>query len=63
VLKIFDILGNEVKTLVNRVQASGIKRVVWDGKNSSGSGVGSGVFIYRLTVNRHTYSKKMVLLR
>ncbi len=63
VLKIFDTLGNEVKTLVNRVQASGIKRVVWDGKNSSGSDVGSGIFIYRLTVNRRSDSKKMVLLR
>ncbi len=49
--------------MVNEVQTTGYKTVVWDGKNNAGSDVGSGVFIYRLVVNQRSYSKKMALLR
>ncbi len=62
-LKIFDILGNEVKTLVNGIQTPGIQTVNWDGKNSDGNDVGSGVFIYRLITAGQVISKKMILIR
>ena len=47
-LKIFDILGREIATLVNEVKSPSSHIVEWDGKNSSGQKVGSGVYFYKL---------------
>lgn len=63
VLKIFDILGQEVKTLVNEFQEQEAKSVTWDGKNNHGQLVPSGQYIYRLFANGHTQSAKSLLLK
>ncbi len=66
VLKIYDLLGHEVRTLVNEDQASGSKSVAWDSLDNSGRRVSSGVYFYRLhTAGSKTpkQSKKMLLLR
>ena len=47
-LKIFDMLGQEIRTLVNKNQSAGNYSVVWNGKNSLGESVGSGVYFYQL---------------
>jgi len=47
-LKIYDLLGREVKTLVDAQQDVGRYAVTWDGTTSSGHSVSSGVYIYRL---------------
>ncbi|MDI6765535.1 MAG: S8 family serine peptidase [Bacteroidota bacterium] len=62
-LKIYDILGREVATLVNEIQDAGFKSVEWDA-----SGMGSGIFFYKLTAGASTGSaytevKKMVLMQ
>ncbi len=62
-LKIYNVLGQAVKTLVNRTQNPGKYTVVWDGKNNSGEIAGSGVYICRLISGGNVYSKKMILIR
>ena len=57
-LKVYDILGKEVATLVNREQAPGNYKVQFNGDNLS-----SGVYLYRLTYGDFIQSKSMVLLK
>jgi hypothetical protein len=63
-LKIYDILGREVVTLVNGIQTAGEHIVQWDGKNSSGQKVGSGVYFYELkSGNNFISTKKLILMK
>lgn len=48
-LKVFNILGQEVTTLVNDVQTAGHNAVVWNGRNAAGSVVCTGTYFYQLT--------------
>ncbi len=57
-LKIFDVLGREIATLVNEEKPEGRYEV-----NFSSKGIASGVYIYRMKVNDFIESKKMILLR
>jgi hypothetical protein len=62
VVKIFDLLGRELATLINSYQLAGHNSVVWDGLNDEGADISSGVFFYSLSVDgMHSY-KKMLLL-
>jgi len=63
VLKIYNVKGQEVRSLVNNTQSVGEKSIVWDGLNNSGQEVSSGVYIYKLQTKDFTQSKKMLLLR
>ncbi|MBN1481224.1 T9SS C-terminal target domain-containing protein [candidate division KSB1 bacterium] len=60
-LKIYDILGREVVTLVNENLKPGVYNVTWDAKNSSGSNIVSGAYFYRLAVGNQTVARKMLL--
>ena len=63
-LKVYDILGNEVKTLVaNEKMAKGSYEVTWNGLNNAGSKVASGQYIYRLEYGNFSKSMKMTLLK
>ena len=62
-LDIFNSLGEYIITLVNQNYSPGKYVTVWNGRNSSGNQVNSGVYIYRLTTNNFTKSKRMVLLK
>lgn len=55
---IYDILGREVKTLVNEQQQPGSYTIKWDASN-----VSSGVYFYQLKTKDYTNTKKMILLR
>jgi hypothetical protein len=57
-LKVYDVLGREVKTLVNERQNPGIRTVNLDGGN-----LPSGVYFYRIVAGGYTSMKKMVLLK
>jgi len=57
-LKIYDVLGNEVVTLVNEPQPAGVFTVQFDG-----STLASGMYIYKLMTENFTTSKKMMLLK
>ncbi len=60
---IYDVLGREVKTLVNDKQAPGVHNLIWDGLNSSGQQVASGIYFYRITAGSNVQAKKMLLLK
>jgi hypothetical protein len=63
-LKIYNVAGQLVKTLVNDVRTPGITHVVsWDGRNNTGQSVSSGVYFYKLVTKDFTQTKKMVLLK
>jgi hypothetical protein len=62
-LKIYNILGQEVTTLVNEVQSAGQYKVQWNGKNSAGQKVCSGVYLYRLQAGSFISTKKLLLLK
>ncbi len=57
-LKIYDILGKEVATLVNEVKTQGRYEATFDA-----SSFASGVYLYRLNVNDYIDVKKMILLK
>lgn len=62
-LKIFDIAGQEIRTLVNEQQSAGTKTVVWDGRDHSGRLVSSGIYVYQLQASNAVRSRKMLLVR
>ena len=62
-LKVYDILGNEVATLVNEEKEPGSYEVTFDSYSSAGMNLASGVYIYRLQASEFSDTKKMVLLR
>jgi hypothetical protein len=57
-LKVYNITGNEVATLINQVKGAGTYNVEFNGKNLS-----SGVYFYKLTAGKFTAVRKMILLR
>ena len=63
ILEVFDLLGNKVKTLTNNNYAQGEQRLVWNGLDELGNKVNSGIYIYRITSDKLTESKRMVLLK
>jgi len=57
-LKVYNMLGQEVKTLVNEVRWAGTHEVVFDA-----AGLPSGVYLYKLSAGRYLDTKKMVLMK
>lgn len=65
-LKIYNLLGEEVKTLVRAEQGTGNYHVRWDATNNAGAGVTSGIYFYKIEVtgtSSFTDTKKMMLIR
>jgi hypothetical protein len=62
-IKIYDMLGREVKTLVNSEQNAGILNVQWNGENDFGSKVSSGAYIFMIKTGDFFQAKKMILLK
>ena len=62
-LKVYDILGNEVATLVNENKKAGEYSVKWNGLNSSGTQVSSGIYFYRISAGSFIQVKKMVFMK
>jgi hypothetical protein len=62
-LKVYNILGQVVKTLVNEPKLPGIYYQIWDGKNEQGEKVSSGLYFYQLRAGNYSETKKMVLLK
>jgi len=63
VLQVYNVLGQQVKMLMNDVQEAGRHTVVWDGTDGHGKAVAGGIYIYRLQVNGRSFSKKMILIK
>lgn len=62
-LVIYDLLGKEVKTLLNEELEAGEHSVTWDGKNEFGNIAASGVYFYRLASGTFISTRKIVFLR
>ena len=60
---IYDMLGRQVKTVVNTTQEAGFKSVIWDATNSQGKSVSAGVYFYQIQVGGFVQTRKMVLLK
>jgi hypothetical protein len=57
-LKVYDVIGKEVASLVNENKGQGSYSVVFDGTNLT-----SGLYIYQLKVNSFIETKKMILMK
>ncbi|MDH4222589.1 MAG: cohesin domain-containing protein, partial [candidate division Zixibacteria bacterium] len=62
-LKIYNIKGQLVKTLFEEEKLAGDYSIIWDGKDTSGNEVASGIYFYRLKALDYSETKKMILLR
>jgi hypothetical protein len=62
-LKIYNILGQKVRTLVDEPKGRGSYEVIWDGKDDLGRDVASGIYFYQLTAGDYKETKKMTLVR
>jgi photosystem II stability/assembly factor-like uncharacterized protein len=62
-LKIYNLLGEEVTTLLSASLLSGFQSVEWDGRDNNGHRVASGTYIYRLQAGGFTESRQMVFLK
>jgi hypothetical protein len=60
---IYDMLGRQVRTLVNQTQDAGFKSVLWNAIDSFGSPVSAGVYLYQIQAGEFVQTKKMVLLK
>lgn len=62
-LVIFDMLGKEVRQLVNLKQDAGYKSVQWNATDNSGRTVEAGTYLYQIRVGKYVQTKRMVLLK
>ena len=62
-LKVFDVTGREIRTLLNEERPAGRGQVVWDGRNDRGVPVASGAYFYTLRFGNFQKTNKMVLLK
>ncbi len=62
-IKVYDILGHEVKTLVCSKYQPGSYTVIWDGKNENGLSVASGTYLVRMQTGEFVDTRKILLLK
>ena len=62
-LSVFNVEGRLVKRLVSEHQRSGVYRVNWNGKDSRGNPVSSGIYFCRISIGSYDTSRKMILMR
>ena len=63
VIKIYNLLGSEVKTLVEEDKNAGFHVLTWDATDNYGSKVSSGIYYYRITAGKFNSTKKMILMK
>lgn len=62
-ITIFNEVGQQIKTLVDEVKSPGNYTIEWDGMDSNGNRLSSGLYFYQLKVGNSTSEKKMLLLK
>ena len=63
ILRIYNILGQEVRRLIEASQSAGVKSIDWDGMDDGGNIVSSGIYLYRLETDHRIKSRKMLFLK
>lgn len=62
-IKIYNILGRHVATLVNEDKPAGFYKVIWDGSDDCGHEVATGIYLYRFQAGSYVQTRKMMLLK
>ena len=66
-IDVFNVLGQRVRTLINREQPAGTYTIIWDGADDRGTALATGVYLYRLTAETaggaHVATGRMVMLK
>jgi hypothetical protein len=62
-INIYNLVGQQVRELINTTQDAGDYRVTWDGADDSGAKVASGVYIYRMSSGSFNSVKKMLMVK
>ncbi|MFZ2323023.1 MAG: LamG-like jellyroll fold domain-containing protein [Ignavibacteriaceae bacterium] len=62
-IEIFDVLGQKIRTLLNAEKSPGTYTVNWNGKNDFNDSVNSGIYFFKLSSEKYSDTKKMVLLK
>ena len=62
-LRVYDAMGREVRTLVDRRLTAGAHQAQWDGKDNSNRPVSSGAYYYKLRADQVEAAKRMLLLK
>ncbi|MBD3290190.1 T9SS type A sorting domain-containing protein, partial [candidate division KSB1 bacterium] len=63
ILTIYDLNGRQIRTLINEEQSPGHYTITWNATDSFGEKVSSGIYLYRLQVEKDVFSNKMILLK
>jgi hypothetical protein len=62
-LRIYNTLGQLVRTLVDQPYSAGSFSVIWDGRDDNGQPLASGIYIYKMTAGAFTAQHKLLLLK
>jgi hypothetical protein len=62
-LTVFNVLGQQVNTLISGDCPAGVNRIVWNGTDQGGQAAASGIYLYRLSAGETVLTRKMMLLK
>ncbi len=62
-IKVFDLRGKEISILYNGINTPGQHEIRWDGRDTRGRKVSSGVYLLKVTVDRYTKTVKVLMLK
>lgn len=62
-IRIFDVLGREIRSLIDEEKSTGKYNIAWDGRDNYGKLVSSGNYFYTITAGDFVQTKKMVLMK
>ena len=62
-LRVYNLLGQAVRTLGDEKKAPGYYQMVWDGRDDRGIKISSGLYLYMITAGDFKASKSMVVLK
>jgi len=62
-LQVLDLAGRRVRTLLLEPRSAGLHEIVWDGTDSFGRRVASGVYLYRITTPTFAETRKLTLVQ
>mgnify|MGYP000884186475 CR=1 FL=1 len=62
-LSIYNVLGQKIKTLVNKEQPADVYNVIWNGDTDEGKAAASGIYFYEIKAGEYQNTRKMMLLK
>ncbi|HMA76485.1 MAG TPA: FlgD immunoglobulin-like domain containing protein, partial [Candidatus Krumholzibacteriaceae bacterium] len=62
-MRIYDVSGRSIRTLVNKILPGGKHQAMWDGKDKAGRNAASNIYFCRLQIGSFTSTERLILLR